>query len=77
MRHSPTRGTSLLLPIGRLILTHDHVDNVEGEDVNGEQGEGQREQVEVAVVPLAHTVAHPRTVVIKSVCEKEKGSLNM
>lgn len=41
--------------------------NVEGEDVDGEQGQGQGEQVEVSVVPLAHTVAHPRTVVIETV----------
>lgn len=54
------------------ILTHDHVDNVKGEDVNGEQGEGHGEQVEVSVVPLAHTVADPWTVVIKTICEKEK-----
>lgn len=43
--------------------------DVKGEDVNGEQREGQGEQVEVAVVPLAHTVPHPRTVVIKPVCD--------
>lgn len=54
------------------ILTHDHVDNVKGEDVDGEQGEGHGEQVEVSVVPLAHTVAHPWTVVIKAVCEKDR-----
>lgn len=52
------------------ILTHDHVDNVKGEDINGEQGEGHGEQVEVSVVPLAHTVAYPWTVVIKTICEK-------
>lgn len=65
----------LFLLIGQMadrILTHDHVDDVEGEDVNGEQGEGHGEQVEVSVVPLAHTVAYPRTVVIKTVCDKEK-----
>lgn len=54
------------------ILTHHHVDDVKGEDVNGEQGEGHGEQIEVSVVPLAHAVAYPRTVVIKSVCVKEK-----
>lgn len=48
-------------------LTHDHVDDVKSEDVNGEQGEGHGEQVEVSVVPLAHAVAHPRTVVVKSI----------
>lgn len=52
------------------ILTYDHVDNVKGEDVNGEQGEGHGEQVEVSVVPLAHTVADPGTVVIKPICEE-------
>lgn len=54
------------------LLTHDHVDDVKGEDVNGEQGEGHGEKVEVSVVPLAHTVAYPWTVVIKTVCEREK-----
>lgn len=54
------------------ILTHDNVDDVKGEDVNGEQREGHGEQVEVSVVPLAHTVAYPWAVVIKAVCEKEK-----
>lgn len=55
------------------ILTHDHVDNVKGEDINGEQGEGHGEQVEVSVVPLAHTVSYPWTMVIKAICEREKG----
>lgn len=49
------------------ILTHDHVDDVEREDVNGEQGQREGEQVEVSVVPLAHAVAHPWTVVIKTI----------
>lgn len=49
------------------ILTHDHVDDVKGEDINGEQGERKGEQVEVSVVPLAHTVTHPWTVVIKTI----------
>lgn len=53
--------------VGVRKLTHDHVDDVECEDVNGEQGEGHGEQVEVSVVPLAHAVAHPRTVVVKSI----------
>lgn len=53
------------------ILTHDHVDDVKGKNVDGEQGEGKREQVEVSVVPLAHTVPNPRTVVIKAVWKGE------
>lgn len=48
------------------------MDDVKGEDVNGEQGERHGEQVEVSVVPLAHTVSHPWAVVIETVCEKEK-----
>ena len=52
------------------ILTHHHMDNVKGEDINGEQGQGHGEQVEVSIVPLAHAVAHPRTVVIKTICEE-------
>lgn len=53
------------------ILTHGHVNDVEGEDVDGEQGEGHGEQVEVAVVPLAHAVADPRAVVIKAICGRD------
>lgn len=49
------------------ILTHGHVHYVEGEDVDGEQGEGRGEQVEVSIVPLAHTVPHPRTVVVEAI----------
>lgn len=48
------------------------MDDVKGEDVNGEQGQRQGEHVEVSVVPLAHTVADPWTVVIKTVCEKQR-----
>ena len=44
----------------------------EGEDVDGKQGQGQSEQVEVAVVPLAHTVAHPGAVMVKTICGKEE-----
>lgn len=43
------------------------MDDVKGEDVNGEQREGHGEQVEVPVVPLAHTVAHPGAVVVKPI----------
>lgn len=49
------------------ILTHGHVHNVEGEDVDGEQGEGHGEQVEVSVVPLAHAVPHPWAVVVEAI----------
>lgn len=51
--------------------------DVKGEDINGEQGEGQGEQVEVSVVPLAHTVTHPWAVVIKTVCEKKSQTHKM
>ena len=54
------------------------MDNVEGKDVDGEQGQGQGEQVEVAVVSFAHTVAHPRTVMVKPVWGgTERKRLNM
>lgn len=72
MYYSPT---CLFLLIGQMtdrILTHHHMNDVEGEDINGEQGERQGEHVEESVVPLAHTVAYPWTVVIKTICEKEK-----
>lgn len=70
---SNSLGPCLFFLIGHMtdgILTYDHVDDVKGEDVNGEQGEGHGEQVEVSVVPLAHTVADPGTVVIKPICEE-------
>lgn len=66
----------LIGPVTDGILTYDHVDNVKGEDVNGEQGEGHGEQVEVSVVPLAHTVADPGTVVIKPICEQRGSHMN-
>lgn len=43
------------------------MNDVEGEDVDGEQGERHGEQVEVPVVPLAHAVADPRAVVIEAI----------
>lgn len=55
------------------ILTHGHVHNVEGEDVDGEQGEGHGEQVEVSVVPLAHAVPHPWTVVVEAIWRRKEG----
>lgn len=73
---SNSHGSCMFILFGHMtdgILTYDHVDNVKGEDVNGEQGEGHGEQVEVSVVPLAHTVADPGTVVIKAICDKERG----
>lgn len=51
--------------------------DVKGEDINSEQGQRQGEQVEVTVVPLAHTVAHPWTVVIKTVCKKREKVINI
>ena len=53
------------------ILTHDYMDNVEGEDVDGQQGERKGEKVEEAVVPLAHTVSNPGTVVVKAVWRRK------
>lgn len=47
-------------------LTQCYVDNVEGEDVDGEEGEREDEEVEVAVVPLPHAVAHPGTVMVEA-----------
>ena len=35
------------------------------EDKDAVEGQGDEEQVEVSVVPPAHTVAHPGTVVVK------------
>lgn len=50
------------------------MDDVKGEDINGEYGEGHGKQVEVSVVPLAHTVAHPRTVVVKPIWGRRTNS---
>lgn len=55
------------------ILTHGHMHDVEGEDVDGEQGEGHGEQVEVSVVPLAHAVPHPGAVVVEAICGRREG----
>lgn len=41
----------------------------EGEDEDGEEGERQDEHVEETVVPPSHTVAHPGTVVVKTLWE--------
>ena len=51
-----------------VILTEDDVGDDEGEDEDGEEGEREDEEVEEAVVPPAHTVAHPWTVVVKAIC---------
>ena len=51
-----------------VILTEDEVGEDTGEDVDAQDGQGQDEQVEVAVVPLAHTVTQPRAVVVKPLC---------
>ena len=47
------------------------MDNIEGEYVDGQQGEWQGEKVEEAVVPLAHTVSNPGTVVVEAVWRRE------
>ena len=35
------------------------------EDEDAVEGEGHQEQVEISVVPLAHAVPHPGTVVVE------------
>ena len=42
------------------------------EDEDTVEGEGDEEQVEISVVPLAHAVTNPRAVVVKPV-NKRKG----
>uniref|UniRef100_A0A2D4H085 Uncharacterized protein n=1 Tax=Micrurus corallinus TaxID=54390 RepID=A0A2D4H085_MICCO len=42
------------------------VDNVEGEDVDGEERQGKDEEVEITVVPLSHTVSYPGTMMIET-----------
>lgn len=48
------------------------MDDVEGEDVDGEQRQRQSEQVEVTVISLSNTVSNPWTVMIKTVCVQER-----
>lgn len=36
-----------------------------GKDEDAEEGEGYNEEIKVAIVSPAHTVPHPRTVVVK------------
>ena len=46
-------------------LTENEMSDNTGEYEDAVDGERHEEEVEVAVVTLAHTVAHPRTVVVK------------
>lgn len=59
-----------------IILTQDDVCDDEGEYEYSEEGEGEDEEVEETVVPLSHTVPHPGTVVIETLCrERERGKV--
>lgn len=45
----------------------------EGEDEDGEEGEREDEHVEETVVPPSHTIPHPGTVVVETLCvDKER-----
>lgn len=55
-------------------LTQCYVDYVKGEDVDGEELQREDEEVEIAVVPLPHAVAHPWTVMVKALCESKDGN---
>lgn len=57
-------------------LTQSNVDNVEGEDIDGEQRQGEDEEVEVAVVPLPHAVAHPGAVMVKPLCKESSAQIS-
>ena len=52
-------------------LTQHNSGNIAGTHVHGRERNSNKEEVEVAVVPFADTVPHPRTVVIKLLCEEE------
>lgn len=43
------------------------MDYVESEDVDGKEGERQSKQVEVAIIPLPHTVSNPWAVMVKAI----------
>ena len=56
------------------ILTEGHIDDVEGEDIDREEGERQDEEVEVAVVPLSNTIPHPGAVMVEAFCGRKRES---
>ena len=49
----------------------DQVSHCAHEDEDTVEGEGDEEQVEISVVPLAHAVTNPRAVVVKPVNKRE------
>ncbi len=61
-----TEGWSYIRKQEISTLTQYYVRDDEGEDEDGEEGEWEDEQVEEAIVPPPHAVAHPRAVMIKS-----------
>ena len=54
------------------LLTYNDVCDDKGEYEDGEEGEGENEHVEETVVPSSHAVSHPRTVMVKTLCEGER-----
>ena len=51
--------------LNTVLLTECYVNTCGAEREESEENSCQEELVEEAVVPLTHTVAHPRTVVVK------------
>lgn len=43
------------------------MDDVKGEDIDGEQRQGECEQVEISVIPFAYTVSDPWTVMVEAI----------
>lgn len=55
----------LLTPETSMLLTQDKMGDDAGKDEGSQEGEREDEGIEVAVVTLPHTVAHPGAVVVK------------
>lgn len=51
--------------LGAALLTQSEVGDDASEDEGCQEGEGEDEGIEVAIVALPHAVAHPGAVVIK------------
>lgn len=57
----------------RVVLTQGEVGDDTSEDEGCQEGEGEDEGIEVAIVALPHAVAHPGAVMVKALCESQDG----
>lgn len=68
LKSSPTFHQQIL----PCILTESHIDDVEGEDIDREEGEREDKEVEVTVVPLSNTIPHPGAVMVEALCGRKR-----